>query len=121
MKRILIAEDRPSSRDLLRTVLESVGYEVIEATDGKEALDKASNGPVDVIILDLQMPKVDGFAVVASLRKELRFAKTPIIALTASAMQGDRERALSAGFSAYIPKPVDLKLLRSEVRRFIGE
>ena len=121
MKRILIAEDRDSSRELIRTVLESAGYEVIEGVDGEQALEIAMHNPVDLIILDLQMPKVDGFGVVRSLREHERFAGTPILALTASAMQGDRERALAAGFSSYIAKPVDLKLLRSEVRRFVGE
>src|SRR5437868_6536209 len=119
MKRILIAEDRPSSRELIRAVLESAGYAVLEAGDGEEALDKALNSPVDLIILDLQMPKVDGFGVVGSLRKEPRFVNIPILALTASAMQGDRERALAAGFSAYIAKPVDLNLLRLEIQRLV--
>jgi CheY-like chemotaxis protein len=119
MKRILVAEDRPGSLELLRTVLESAGYEVLEATDGKEAVEKASSNPVDLVLLDLQMPKMDGFSVLAELRRDTRFRAIPIIALTASAMQGDRDRALKLGFSAYITKPVDLALLRSEVRRLI--
>jgi len=120
MKRILVAEDRPGSLELIRTVLESAGYEVIEATDGQEAVEKASGSSVDLFLLDLQMPKVDGFGVVARLRKDPRFASTPIVALTASAMHGDRERALAAGFSSYIAKPVDLAALRSELKRLIG-
>ena len=117
MKKILVAEDRTSSRELIRTVLESSGFEVIEAVDGQEALDKAAVTDVDLVILDLEMPKLGGFEVVAALRKEKRFMTTPILALTASAMQGDRERALAAGFSSYMTKPVDLKFLRSEVER----
>ena len=120
MKRILVAEDRPGSLELIRTVLESAGYEVIEAMDGQEAVEKASCNSVDLFLLDLQMPKVDGFGVVAQLRKDPRFASTPIVALTASAMYGDRERALAAGFSSYIAKPVDLAALRSELKRLIG-
>src|SRR6185437_3659312 len=120
MKRILVAEDRPGSLELIRTVLESAGYEVVEATDGQEAVEKASGSSVDLFLLDLQMPKIDGFGVVAQLRKDPRFANTPIVALTASAMHGDRERALAAGFSSYIPKPVDLAALRSELKRLIG-
>ena len=69
MKRILVAEDRPGSLELIRTVLESAGYEVIEATDGQEAVEKASGSPVDLFLLDLQMPKVDGFGVVRSYEK----------------------------------------------------
>ena len=121
MKRILIAEDRPPSRELMRAVLESAGYEVFEAVDGDDAIKTAFNTPIDLVLLDLQMPKADGFAVVSRLRSDSRFANTPIVAVTASAMHGDRERALSAGFSGYIAKPVDLNVLRSEVRRLIGE
>jgi CheY-like chemotaxis protein len=117
MKTILVAEDRPSSRELIRTVLESVGYEVTEAVDGQDALDKAALSGFDLVILDLEMPRLGGFDVVAVLRKDQRFLRTPILALTASAMQGDRERALDAGFSSYITKPVDLKFLRSEIER----
>jgi CheY-like chemotaxis protein len=121
IKRILVAEDRPASLELIRTVLEDAGYEVIEAIDGQEAVDKAEGTPVDLILLDLQMPRIDGFDVVARLRRDTRFANTPIVALTANAMQGDRERALAAGFSAYWAKPVDLTRLRSEVKRLIDE
>ena len=120
MKRILVAEDRPASLELIRTVLESAGYEVIDAVDGQEALDKAGAQAVDLVLLDLQMPKIDGFGVVTRLRNDPKFADIPIVALTASAMQGDRERALDAGFSCYIPKPIDLAVLRSEIGRLIG-
>ena len=121
MRRILVAEDRPASLELIRTVLENAGYEVVEAIDGQEAVEKAAAAPVDLILLDLQMPKIDGFGVLARLRKDGRFANTPIVALTASAMYGDRERALAAGFSGYVAKPVDLSVLRSEVKRLIDE
>ena len=120
MKRILVAEDRPASLELIRMVLESAGYEVIEAVDGQEAVEKASADPVDLILLDLQMPKLDGFGVVTHLRRDPRFQRTPIVALTASAMHGDRERALAAGFSSYITKPVDVTALRSEMERLTG-
>lgn len=120
MRRILVAEDRPASLELIRTVLEAAGYEVIEAMDGQQALEKALENPADLLLLDLQMPKLDGFGVVSLLRRDPRFRDTPIVALTASAMQGDRERALAAGFSSYITKPVDLTILRSEMERLIG-
>jgi CheY-like chemotaxis protein len=119
VKRILVAEDRPASLELICTVLETVGYEVIRAADGHEALEKALSNAVDLVLLDLQMPKLDGFGVLAELRKDSGFANTPIVALTASAMQGDRERALAAGFSSYITKPVDIRLLRSELERLL--
>lgn len=120
MKRILVAEDRPGSLELIRTVLETAGYGVIEAMDGQEAVEKAFDNPVDLILLDLQMPKIDGFGVLTQLRRDSRFRDIPIVALTANAMQGDRERVLAAGFSSYIAKPVDLTTLRSEMERLIG-
>lgn len=120
MKRILIADDKASSRELVRTVLEHCGYEVFEAADGAEALEQAHVRHPELILLDLQMPAVDGFGVVERLRSEASFDTTPIVALTANAMQGDREKALAAGFSGYITKPIRLPFLRSEVARLLG-
>ncbi|MBV9268807.1 MAG: response regulator [Acidobacteriaceae bacterium] len=120
MKRILVAEDRPASRELIRTIIEASGYELVEAENGREAMERAANGTFDLILLDLQMPEIDGFGVLTQLRQSAAYRHTPIVALTASAMHGDRERALAAGFSAYIPKPVDLNKLRTEIKRLIG-
>ena len=119
MKRILIADDKATSRELLRTVLERQGYAVTEAADGEEALQKALAEPPDLILLDLQMPRRSGYEVLGELRKDPRYAEVPIIAITASAMQGDRERALAAGFTAYLAKPVALVHLREEVQRLL--
>ena len=120
MKRILIADDKASSRELVRTVLEHCGYEVIEAADGAEALDKVRESHPHLIMLDVQMPALDGFGVIEQLRNEVGIAATPIVALTASAMDGDREKALASGFSGYITKPIRLASLRSEVERLLG-
>jgi two-component system cell cycle response regulator DivK len=120
MKKILIAEDRPSSRELIRTVLEGCGYIVFEASDGRQAVDVARRELPDLLIVDLQMPALDGLGVLAELRRDERFAEVPIVALTASAMQGDRERALEAGFTEYITKPVNLRFLREELTRLLG-
>jgi two-component system cell cycle response regulator DivK len=119
MKKILIAEDRPSSRELIRTVLEGCGYIVFEAADGRQAVDVARREIPDLLIVDLQMPALDGLGVLAELRRDDRFADVPIVALTASAMQGDRERALEAGFTEYITKPVNLRFLREELTRIL--
>ncbi len=119
MTKILVADDKASSRELVRTVLEHCGYEVIEASDGAEAVELARQTEPELILLDLQMPALDGFGVVRKLRGEDRFAGTPIVALTASAMHGDREKALAAGFSGYITKPIRLTSLRSEVERLL--
>lgn len=119
MKTILVAEDRDASRELIRTVLESCGYRVVEAADGKEALLRAEEVQADLVILDLYMPHANGFEVLSQLRLREGYQRTPVIALTASAMNGDRERALAAGFSDFISKPVNLKALRLEIARFL--
>jgi len=116
---VLVADDKPTGRELVRTVLENTGYTVIEAGDGVEALRCARESHPDLIILDLHMPGLDGFGVIEELRRDPRFAATPVVALTASAMQGDRERALTAGFTGYITKPIRLQLLRGEVERLL--
>jgi len=118
---ILIADDRPSSRELLGLVLERAGYAVIEADNGEHALDQARTGQPDLILLDLQMPGMDGYGVLAELRAEERFAKLPILALTASAMRGDRERILEAGFTDYLAKPASPELVRETVARVLGQ
>jgi len=119
MKTILIADDKPTGRELVRTVLENSGYSVIEAADGPEALQLARETAPDLIILDLHMPIIDGFGVIQQLRSDAKFQETPVVALTASAMQGDRERAMSLGFTGYITKPIRLVTLRNEIERLL--
>jgi CheY-like chemotaxis protein len=119
MKKVLVADDRATGRELVRTVLERGGFEVIEAANGKEALEQAGQAFPDLIILDIHMPGMDGFEVVQALRQDERFAKTPVIALTASAMMGDREKALKLGFTGYMTKPIQLSALREEVHRLL--
>ncbi len=118
--KVLVADDKATGRELVRTVLEDRGYTVFEARDGVEALEVAHRIQPDLIILDLHMPGLDGFGVIKELRLDSNFATTPVVALTASAMQGDRQRALAAGFTGYISKPVSLKTLRSEVERLLA-
>jgi two-component system, cell cycle response regulator DivK len=119
MKKVLVADDKATGRELVRTVLENSGYEVFEASNGLEAVKQAHQLSPDLIILDIHMPGLDGFGVIEQLRREDHFAATPIIALTASAMTGDRERAMAAGFTGYITKPIGLKALRAEVARLL--
>ena len=118
-RRILIADDRPSSRELVRSILENLGYEVEEAEDGMRALNAVLRRPPDLVLLDLQMPGLNGHEVLERLRAEERFASLPVVALTASAMAGDRDKALAAGFTSYLAKPVSLSTLRTEVRRLL--
>lgn len=120
MPRILIADDKETSRELLRVVLEKSGYTIIEASDGGDAIEKVRSEGPDLILLDLQMPVFSGYEVLDQLRRDPHFLKLPIIALTASAMQGDREKALAAGFTAYLAKPVALSELRAEIQRLLG-
>jgi CheY-like chemotaxis protein len=118
---ILIADDRASSRELLRTVLERAGYAVLEAADGEAAVEQAQSGNPDLILLDLQMPKLDGYGVLARLRAEERFRTLPVLALTASAMSGDREKIMAAGFTDYLSKPAGPELLREAVARLLEQ
>lgn len=119
MKKVLVADDRVTCRELVRTVLERLGHSVREASDGFEALNVAREWKPDLIILDLHMPGLDGFSVVREIRRDPDLASTPVMALTASAMQGDRDLALTAGFTGYVAKPIRLNALRSEVARLL--
>jgi len=121
MKRVLVADDHESSREFVRTVLEHSGCVVDEAIDGREALAKVRENPPDLVVLDLHMPGLDGFAVMEELRQDARYRSLPVVALTASAMQGDRERALTAGFVDYMTKPIPLGVLRNRVLRLIAD
>ena len=118
-KKILVADDSVASRELIREVLEMSSYDVIEATNGEEALRSVEENAPDLVLVDIQMPRLDGYGVLRRLRADPRFANLLVVALTAFAMQGDRERALDAGFDGYITKPVDIASLRQEIRRFL--
>jgi two-component system cell cycle response regulator DivK len=109
LKKILIVEDNPANMRLIRMVLRTKGYSVLEATDGEEALIVAAEGRPDLIVMDIQLPKMDGLEVTKKLRQAPEFRQTPIIALTASAMDGDRERIIAAGCDEYISKPVNTR------------
>lgn len=121
MKRVLIADDNSNGRELLRTILERFDCEVYEAVDGVEALEQARSVHPDLIILDLHMPRMDGFGVIRELRRDAGLAATPVLALTASAMQGDRERSLASGFTGYVSKPIRPAQLRAEIGRLLEE
>ena len=121
MNRILVADDNPVSRELVREILDSPDYVVIEAEDGREALELIDRMKPDLVLLDIQMPGQDGFSVIRQLRSDGRYANLPVIALTAFAMRGDREKALEAGFDGYITKPIRPSLLRERVERQLEE
>ena len=119
MSKILVADDNMASRELIREVLEMSGYDVVEAADGAEAVLRARESTPDLLLVDIQMPRLDGYGVLRELRADARLASLRVVALTAFAMQGDRERAMDAGFDGYITKPVDLAALRREIKRFL--
>ena len=106
MIKVLIAEDNAVNRELLREILEAHGYAVDEACDGQAALDMIEQIRPDILLLDIGMPVLDGFAVVRRIRENPRFAALPVLAVTAYAMQGDREKILNSGFDGYLSKPV---------------
>jgi two-component system cell cycle response regulator DivK len=119
MKTILLADDSPGGREVVQVALEMAGYRVIEAVDGRAALDLATADPPDLFILDIQMPNLDGYEVIEHLRKDPGFAGIPAIALTASAMRGDQDKALAAGFTRHMSKPVNLSALRQAVAELL--
>src|SRR5688572_21676649 len=120
MAKVLIAEDNPVNRELVREVLELEGHEIIEAADGEEALARVSDSAPDLVLLDIQMPKLDGIAVIRQLRRDPHFNSVPVIALTAFAMRGDRERMLAEGFNGYIAKPIERAALLKGIGRFVA-
>jgi CheY-like chemotaxis protein len=120
MRRLLIADDKVGGRELVRAVLEGSGYIIYEAADGLEALRLARELRPDLIVLDLNMPGLNGFEVIQELRGDAEFVDVPVLALTASAMHGDRERALAAGFTGYLSKPIGPRELRAEVNRLLS-
>jgi len=118
-RKILVADDNTASRELIREVLEMSGYDVVEAADGQDAVSTARENTPDLVLVDIQMPRLDGYGVLRELRADPRLSGLPVVALTAFAMQGDRERALDAGFDGYITKPVEIAALRQEIKRIL--
>jgi CheY-like chemotaxis protein len=119
MSTILIAEDNLVNRELLREMLEARNYRVAEARDGKEALAKIDEIKPDLVLLDINMPVLDGFAVIRRIREHPTFHRVPVLAVTAYAMKEDRERILNAGFNSYIAKPIDSAALFKELKKFV--
>ena len=119
MSRILVAEDNPMNRELIREMLEARGYEMVEAATGLEALERMDRATPDLVLLDVQMPVLDGYGVIRRLRDDKRFTRLPVVGLTAYAMRGDREKALAAGFTSYVTKPIDFAVLTGEIERLL--
>jgi CheY-like chemotaxis protein len=121
MIKVLIAEDNPVNRELLRELLELVGCTVLEACDGQEALRVIEQSQPELLLLDIGMPVMDGFAVIQRIRENPRLAKLPVVAVTAYAMRGDQERILNSGFDGYLSKPINPPSLIQELDRLLDK
>jgi two-component system cell cycle response regulator DivK len=117
--RILVVEDNADNRVLIMDVLDSMNYEVIIATDGEEGVKKANAERPDLILMDISLPQMDGLAATRRIKATPELQHIPIIALTAHAMVGDRERALAAGCDDYVSKPIDLRELANKLTRYL--
>ncbi len=118
-KKILVVDDNLTSRELAREVLNEPPWEVLEACHGLEALEILAIVEPDLVFLDIHMPILDGFSILRKIRENPRWAHLPVVALTAFAMGGDRERAIAAGFTDYITKPTRPMELRAMAARFL--
>ena len=108
---ILVVEDNPMNMKVVLMTLKRYGYTLLEAVDGEQALEMATREKPDLILMDIQLPKIDGMEVTRRLRQMPDFKQTPIIALSAYAMKGDREKGMEAGFDDYLSKPVNTREL----------
>jgi two-component system cell cycle response regulator DivK len=117
--KILIVEDNEDSRELVVKVLKNKGFVTIEASDGEEAIEKTVKEKPELILLDISIPKLDGYQVAKKLKSLEEFCEIPIVALTAHAMKGDREKVIATGFEGYISKPINVRELPDQVRSYL--
>lgn len=116
---ILIVEDDPGNLKLIRDLLQIRGYTTLEATDGKQGVDMARAKMPDLILMDIQMPVMDGFEATSILKADPVTKSITIVALTAFAMQGDREKCIEAGFNDYITKPLDTRAFMTKIKEYL--
>ena len=121
MARVLLVEDHEEIWDFLSRRLQRRGHTVSIATDGRQAVDKAGSERPDIILLDMNLPVIDGWTAAREIKSTPEGKATPIIALTAHAMSGDREKAIAAGCDDYHPKPVDFTKLLAQIARLVGD
>jgi len=118
-RRVLVVEDNPRNLKLVRDVLTYAGYDVIGATTGEEGVRLAEQAHPDLILMDLQLPGIDGAEALRLIRDSEGAAHVPVIAVTAFAMNDDRTRAFECGFDGYVEKPLDVRALRQQVEDFL--
>ena len=117
---ILYVEDNPDNRMLVRRILHSEHYALLEAQNAAQALDLLRDSHPDLILMDINMPDMDGYTLTSRIKSMPGFERVPIIALTANVMRGDKEKTLEAGCDGYIQKPLDIDQLLREVERFLS-
>jgi two-component system cell cycle response regulator DivK len=117
---ILYIEDNCDNRLLVRRVLEAEGYRVVEAEDGMAGMKWLQSETPDLVLMDINLPELDGYEVTKRLKELPRMAKVPVIAMTANVMRGDREKTLAAGCDGYISKPIDIDSLPVEIAKFLS-
>jgi CheY-like chemotaxis protein len=121
MRKVLIVDDNRASRDLIRAILKPVHCNIIEAVQGRDALELVQRERPDLVLLDIDMPGLSGLAVVKTIREDVSFSALPVVAVTAFAMERDREIAIAAGFTAYVTKPVRASVLRHQIEQLLGD
>ena len=119
-QRILVVEDNERNLKLIRDVLQFAGYEIVEATSGEQGVALAQDCEPDLVLMDLQLPQMDGTEALRLLRESPRTSDVPVVAVTAFAMREDRERAFGAGFDGYLQKPISIRALPEQVRGFLA-
>jgi two-component system cell cycle response regulator DivK len=117
-KRILVIDDNPSSRELVKFALEP-RYNVDEATDGRDALSRMRTSLPDLVLMDIQMPEMDGYQTLHEIRADPHSASVPVVAITAFAMLEDRQKAFEAGFDGYFAKPINIAALREQIETLL--
>jgi two-component system cell cycle response regulator DivK len=117
---ILYVEDNFDNRVLIRRVLEAEGYAMAEASNAEDAMQKIHSVRPNLILMDINMPGADGYALTARIKATPGFASVPIVAVTANVMRGDREKSLEAGCDGYIQKPIDIDILIQQIERFLA-
>lgn len=118
--RILIVEDNPDNMTLVTDILHSLNYDVIQAYDGEEGMQLAAEARPDLVLMDLSLPRVDGLTATQQIKADPNLKHIPVIAVTAHALVGDRERALNSGCDDYISKPINVKELAAKVAHYLG-
>ena len=118
-KRILVIEDQEDNRQIVRDLMTASGYELIEATTGEEGLEAASRERPDLILMDIQLPGIDGYEVTRRIKADPKLSKIPIIAVTSYALSGDDKKAFAAGCDGYVTKPYSPRLLLAKIREYL--